>query len=227
MRTQFGVVVEPLSDAERAELAALEIAIKDSLRSFAATGERLGDHLARIRDGRLYRECYATFESYCQAQFGLGRSRAYQLIDLVEVRAALSTGVDAPAEPVSDLVARQLAPLRDEPEAMREVWAEAVQQHGPRPTPTQIREIVRGPEPPPRKDMRFELVEDAVSVLQGLPDADAILWPVDQEGDIEMVDEALAWLSEWLPRARGSWRRHKAEIKLAKRAAAMGNGTRP
>lgn len=213
MRTSFGVVVEPLSGAERAELAALEIAIKDSLRSFAATGERLGAHLARIRDGRLYRECYATFESYCQAQFGIGRSRAYQMIDLAEIRESVSTTVDTPL-PASERVARELAPLRDQPAAMREAWAEAVEQHGPRPTATQVREIVR-PESPPRKDMRFELVEDAVSVLQGLPDADAILWPVDEAGDIEMVEEALAWLSEWLPRARGSWKRHKAAMKSA------------
>lgn len=211
MKQSYAVVVEPLSAAERAELAAIEIAIGDSLRSFTATGERLGGHLARIRDARLYREQHATFESYVKAKFGMGRARAYQLIDLVDVRAIVSTRVDTPP---SERAARELAPLRSEPEALREKWSEAVERHGPTPTAAQVREIVR-PEPPPRKDMRFELIEDAVAMLQDLPDVAAIKWPVDEAGDVEVIDEALRWLDDWLPKAKASWKRHKRELREA------------
>ena len=35
----------------------------------------------QIRDNRLYRETYGTFEEYCKEKWNLERRRAYQLID--------------------------------------------------------------------------------------------------------------------------------------------------
>lgn len=218
MSTPFTQLVEPLSDTERAELAALDIAIKDGLRSWLSVGEQVGAHLLRVRDARLYRESHATFEDYCRKQHSLSRKRAYDLVVFAEVREMSPKGDIGP--PATERVARELAPLRKDPDLMREVWAEAVELHGPALTATQLRDVVRGPvldppAPPPRKDMRFENIADAVAMLQDLPDVDAILWPVDEQGDVEMVDEALAWLNEWLPRARSSWKRHKAAMKSA------------
>ncbi len=203
----FAVIAEPLSATERAELAAIEIAIEDGLRGIEAMGSRL----MFVRDRRLYRETHATFEDYCRERWGMDRTYAFRHIQAAEMAAVLPNG----NTPKSEAVARELVPLRDEPERLREAWTEAVEQHGPNPTAAQVREIVRGPEPPPRNDMRFELIEDAVAVLQGLPDAGAIKWPVDEAGDIEMVDESLAWLDAWLPKAKASWKRHKAAMKAS------------
>lgn len=209
----FAVVVEPLSPAERAELAAIEIAIEDGQRVFAAIGSRL----TRIRDARLYRETHATFEDYCRGRWGFRREVADRFIRAAEVEAvAVNPSGIAPA---SERVARELAPLRAEPEVMRERWAETVERFGPKPTAAQVREVVRVPEapleppaPPPRKDMRFAEIEDVLSILQNWPDPSVILWPVDERGDVEMVEEALAWLDAWLPKAKASWRAHKARL---------------
>lgn len=63
----------------------------------------VGDSLARaedlkvIRDRRLYQDDYKTFESFVEGEFGIGRGRAYQLLDAQEVMESLgemSTIVD-------------------------------------------------------------------------------------------------------------------------------------
>lgn len=221
MSTQFGVVVEPLSDAERAELAAIEIAIEDSLRGFEAMASRL----KRVRDGRLYRENHVTFEDYCRVKWGFVASRARQIVAGAEATESV-TKVTLPA-PASERVARVLVPLSET--ERREVWAEAVDEFGDTPTAAQTREVAQRhlPAPPPRKDMRFELIEDAVATLQDLPDPSAIRWPVDEQGDIEMVDEAFAWLDAWLPKARASWRAHKAAVVAARKAEWARGRARP
>ena len=47
----------------------------------------------------------------------MSRSRSYQLIDVAKI----STIVEVPNE----AIARELAPLKDNPDAMREAWEEA------------------------------------------------------------------------------------------------------
>lgn len=49
-----------------------------------------GFALAEIRDSKLYRQDYATFEDYCQSRWDLARRRAYQLIEASEVVASIS-----------------------------------------------------------------------------------------------------------------------------------------
>lgn len=211
MTVQFAVVVAPLSDAERAELAAIEIAIEDSLRGFEAMGARL----KRIRDGRLYREDHATFEEYCRVRWGFVASRARQIVAAAEAAQSV-TNVTLPP-PRSEGVARVLVPLAETDRC--DVWAETVDEFGDSPTAAQTREVAQRhvPEAPPRKDMRFELIEDAVAMLQDLPDVTAIKWPVDEAGDIAMIDEALGWLDDWLPKARAAWKAHKRALREAGR----------
>jgi hypothetical protein len=201
----FSVVVEPLTPAERAELAALEIAIRDDQRVFAAMGERL----MRIRDARLYRENYATFEDYCLNRWGFSRRTGYDLMQTAEDAARVQEV--AHISPTREQ-ARELAPLRTDAKAMAAALTEAHELYGPGATGTQVREIVRAamPDAPPRKDMRFENLSDAVDLLQDMPDAAQILWPVDEYGDVQLVEESFDWLEAWLPKAKASWRAHKA-----------------
>lgn len=105
----------------------LEAIIDLGERSFIATGQAL----AEIRDSRLYLSVGArTFGAYVKDRFAMSRSRAYQLIDA----AVLSTVVDVPNE----AVARELAPLKDDHDAIREVWRYV----GPRPTADRVHEAV-------------------------------------------------------------------------------------
>jgi len=80
-----GVVTEPMTDEERNEFAAHEQVIKQGLKSFI----EVGNALVIIREGRLYRAEHITFESYCRAQWQMGRSRAYRLIDASAVTEAM------------------------------------------------------------------------------------------------------------------------------------------
>ena len=94
-------------------LAECEQVIERGLGTFVEVGEAL----LEIRDSRLYRESHRTFEDYCRERWGMSRVRAHQLIDGADVVALLTT-VNTPT-PASERVARELAPLADEPETLR------------------------------------------------------------------------------------------------------------
>ncbi|WP_013335052.1 hypothetical protein [Gloeothece verrucosa] len=67
-----------LTSEEEQELLQLEGCIE---RSFYQAGQAL----KAIRDKRLYRFLYATFEDYCRERFGFARRHSYQLIDAAVV----------------------------------------------------------------------------------------------------------------------------------------------
>jgi hypothetical protein len=70
----------PLSKLERRKFAACERTIKEGLKPFLAVGRAL----LCIRDGRLYRERYVTFDEYCEQRWNLRKTRAYQLMDAAQ-----------------------------------------------------------------------------------------------------------------------------------------------
>lgn len=97
-------------------LAQREAVIERGLNTFIEVGEAL----AAIRDKRLYREQYATFEDYCANRWGWKRAHAYRMIEAAEVVQELSPIGDTPL-PTTESQARELVPLRDDPEAMAAV----------------------------------------------------------------------------------------------------------
>jgi hypothetical protein len=103
-----------LDVVERRSLENLEKVIERGVESFLATGSALKE----IRDQRLYREDYKTFEAYVKARWEFDRSRAYQLIEASDLKADLSTMVDKNPK-VSDVkTERQLRELRTVPEGL-------------------------------------------------------------------------------------------------------------
>lgn len=121
-------------------LVECEIVIKRGLSTFV----EVGSALLEIRDARLYRESHGTFEDYCRERWNFSRKRAYDLTAAAEVTAELSPMGDTPPLPASERVARELAPLREEPTQLREAWSEAVERNGDQPTAAQVREVVDG-----------------------------------------------------------------------------------
>lgn len=82
-----------LSKSEARELADCENVIREGLSTFREVGERL----ARIRDKRLYRVEFKTFEGYCKSRFGFTRQRASQLILAAQPQEDCQPAVDSPA----------------------------------------------------------------------------------------------------------------------------------
>lgn len=110
-----------LSPIEITDLAIAEDTIRAGLDSFV----RVGEALARIRDGRLYRGTHETFAAYCEDRWKMGRSHAYRMIDASEVAANLSPMGDTVPAPTSE---RQLRPLVGmSPDLQREAYLRAAE----------------------------------------------------------------------------------------------------
>lgn len=112
-----------LTTTEAADLAALEATIERGLGTFVEVGEAL----ARIRDERKYRASHGTFEAYCRERWGFTDRRARQMMDAAEAVAAIGTTVPEVAPPANEAQARELAPLRDQPETMAAAWTAATE----------------------------------------------------------------------------------------------------
>ncbi len=107
-----------LQPHEQQELATYEQTINQGLEIFYDVGEAL----LSVRDKRLYRQAYTTFEDYCSRRWNMTRSRAYQLIDASILKGNLSTIVDK--MPANESQARELAGLA--PDDQIGVWNEAL-----------------------------------------------------------------------------------------------------
>ncbi|MDD2707540.1 MAG: hypothetical protein PHV34_05975 [Verrucomicrobiae bacterium] len=71
-----------LSNNESSELRSCERTIEQTKGAFVACGLAL----SKIRDRKLYRRDFDTFEEYCREKWGWGRQYAYQLIECAEVK---------------------------------------------------------------------------------------------------------------------------------------------
>ena len=75
--------MEKLTTHEQKQLTSLEAIIERGKQTYIEVGQAL----MRIRDERLYRQCYSTFELYCQSRWGFTRHAAHDYIIAVEVAA--------------------------------------------------------------------------------------------------------------------------------------------
>lgn len=88
--TLYQIPDTALTTDECLQLQAHEAVIERGLKTFYEVGSALLD----IRDTRLYRQDYGTFEDYCQQRWQMTRRNANHLIQASEVAANLSTIVD-------------------------------------------------------------------------------------------------------------------------------------
>jgi hypothetical protein len=112
--------MEILNIEESHELERCEVVIKQGLNTFIEVGQAL----RTIKEKRLYRISFKTFEDYCVGMWAFKRSEAYRLIDASVVISNLS--------PIGDILPKtesQTRPLTSlEPEIQKEVWKEVVKQ---------------------------------------------------------------------------------------------------
>lgn len=131
---------------ELADLFEHEKVIEQGLATFIDVGHAL----MQIRDGKKYRASgYATFEDYCQRRWNMSRPRAYEFMQAAEVAEIVSANADI--EPRRESQLRPLAPLKAQPEAAREAWAEAVEEAGGQPTAKQVEKAVAKRLPPKKE----------------------------------------------------------------------------
>ncbi len=151
-----------LTASESTALAEHEAVIERGIQTFYKVGMALAD----IRDRKLYRSDYGTFEEYAEKRWQMSRPRAYQLI---EAAAVVSTTVDTglPA-PKNERQARELGRV---PESQRaEVWGETLARTDGAPTAAAVRETFESTQPTPDENVWIE------------PGADEVV-------DAELVDE--------------------------------------
>lgn len=130
-----------MTPLETRRLVELEQVIDAGMHTFLT----VGNALAEVRNGRLYREHFDTFEFYCSCRWALSRSRAYEMMAAAEVVSAMAdTGGPVP---VNERQARALAAVP--PEERADVMA-AVAAKG-KPTAAAIAEEAkqRRPQPEP------------------------------------------------------------------------------
>lgn len=124
-----------LAPVEASALAQHEATVERGLASFLDVGRAL----LAIRDDRLYRVAFTTFEDYCQQRWGIDRTYAFRLTQAAQVADVLPVG----NTPANEAQARELAPLLDQPERLRETWQQVNEQTGGKPTAAAIRTVVR------------------------------------------------------------------------------------
>lgn len=151
----------PLDGHEAAALYRLEETIERGLATFVEVGRAL----IEIRDGRLYRETYGTFEDYCAQRWQFTTGRARQLVGAAEVAITVTSGNAPLPVPATERVARELAPVLRQhgEEAVREAWAE-ITAATPEPTAAQVRDHVR-PRLPGPKTADKQAQETGLAVL--------------------------------------------------------------
>lgn len=104
---------------ERSRLYQCEEIIEHGLNTFVD----VGNALLEIRDNRLYRQEYHTFEDYCKERWNMQRAYAYRLIAASEVISNLSPIGDK--LPVTETQARPLTSL--EPKEQVEAWKRVIE----------------------------------------------------------------------------------------------------
>ena len=132
MADERNVLSIPLDEERFAEL---ERVIECGLGMFVDVGRAL----LEIQQGRLYRPAgHRTFADYVVRRWDLSGTHAYRQIEAAKVVAILSPIEKMPL-PANEAQARELAPLVDDPEAVRAVWAETVRRGEGRVTARAIR----------------------------------------------------------------------------------------
>jgi hypothetical protein len=109
------VITEIVTD----RLLECERVIERGLNTFVEVGAAL----LEIRDSRLYKDGYSTFEDYCRERWGMARNYANKMIAASEVVANLGTNVPIP---VNEAQVRPLVGLPKEKQF--DVWQQVVEQ---------------------------------------------------------------------------------------------------
>lgn len=104
--------------------------------------ERLWRKLVELYDGQAHLALgYSSWGAYFKVEFGQSERHGYRLLEAGRVLELVASD-----QLVTEGQARELVPLLDQPDELREAWREA-SANGP-PTASRVREVVSGIRPP-------------------------------------------------------------------------------
>lgn len=113
---------ELISTTEQQDFARLDDVVRRGLATFV----EIGRALAEIRDRKLYRIGFSTFEAYLSHEHGLTPRRGRQIIDAAAVRIELSEGKNFSPLPSTESHCAELATYADADR--QEVWQQVVEE---------------------------------------------------------------------------------------------------
>jgi len=113
-----------LNAIERTELASCEAIIERGIREFFEVGEAL----LRIRNGRLYRAEYSTFDDYCLERWGFTSRNALRYMNAAQVlqNLQITDGNSTSSSSLPSSIVSTEPLVRLEPDQQREAWQRAV-----------------------------------------------------------------------------------------------------
>ncbi|MEA5259184.1 hypothetical protein VB264_15415 [Arcicella aquatica] len=130
-QVEESTTLSALNTIELDRLSSCEAVIEKGLNTFV----EVGNALFEIRNNKLYRDKFTTFESYCRDRWNLKRQRAYELMDAAAVVNTLSeisdkNEQDSQASIVVPTKESHAAALSKVPEEFRsEVWEKALEKN--------------------------------------------------------------------------------------------------
>ena len=186
-----------LDVSERDNFRELEAIVAKGIKSFVVVGNALKE----IRDSKLYREHYKTFEKYVSERWKINRQRAYQLIEAAEAKSNLSKILDKNKTADAINTESQLRELKDVPsESIEAVVSKAAALAGEDKITAsdlkQARQEVLCEVTAVAKDLVFHDVDDDDAPKQSAPKAKKRASAPKQDFGIE--------LHEWLRRNTGN-----------------------
>ncbi len=183
------IVVSPLSLSEQRELISIESRIASGLSAFFDVAYAMME----IRERRLYREQFATFEDYCRERWDIRRAHAYRLIDAAQVCSKLSPIGDIPL-PENEC---QVRPLTGLPEKFIEkAWKRACEKAGPagKITGALVKRAVREVARRSVKMKKASREDWQVRIIPLLKEAVDCAKRGDKDATSEIVDRVSLWL---------------------------------
>lgn len=169
-----------LTAGEANELRRLEAIVADGLQSFIAVGNALLD----IRDARLYRSQFSTFEDYCRKKWKMSKTHANRLI----LGYQTSRRIEGPA-PASESQVRALTKVPAE--RQKEVWHQVVSSKGPAPTAKDVKKAVEAALGHKSRPAQSEGFIRRLRVIHCYT-----VWATSRRFSKEVVDETQQWLRE-------------------------------
>jgi len=182
-----------LTKPEYAKLQTLEGVITKGMQTFVEVGTALKE----IRDSRLYRRDYSSFDKYTKGRWGWGVAHAKRLIAasvLIEELAPMG------ASPATERQARELGKIKD-PKVRKEVWEQVIETHKPQEiTAKVILETVQKPgftaqgdkiAPPSQRTIALSIARSVMGHLGNIPMKDP--------QRIAAIKKVMAWCEEQLP----------------------------